>query len=118
MDGFDLRRKHASLGHHHENALEPQRETARRDLLAEKHADQVVVAAAAPKAAREIGHVDLHDRARVVTDSPRARLGSNRSRPAAGVAFVRSMICSTCRIASRLAGCSRTNAVTSRWFAL
>ena len=54
------------LGHHDDDPLEAEREAAGRDVAAEKHADQVVVPAAAAEAAGQIRDGDLHDRARVV----------------------------------------------------
>ena len=72
------RRKHAPLAHHDQDPLEPQRKPAGRNALAEEHADQVVVAAAAAEAAGEVGHVDLHDRARVVRQP--ARQARSRTR--------------------------------------
>ena len=61
-----IRRKHPSLAHDHQNPFESERETARRDALTQKHPDQVVVAAATPKTAGEVGHVRFHDGAGVV----------------------------------------------------
>src|SRR5437879_6646992 len=58
--------EHAPLGHDDDNPLEAEREPAGRDLTAEKHADQIVVAAAAAEAARQVRHGDLHDRTGVV----------------------------------------------------
>ena len=67
-----------ALAHHDENPLEAEREPAGRNALAEEHADQVVVAPAAAQAAGEVGHVDLHDRARVVRQPARqARIESD-----------------------------------------
>src|SRR6185369_2625165 len=63
--------KHVSLVHHDEDALEPERESTRWNVLTQEHAHEVVVAPAAPKTAREMLHIDLHDRARVVRKSTR-----------------------------------------------
>ena len=50
----DRGRKHAPLLHDDEDPLEAEREAAGGHVAAEKHADQVVVAAAAADAARQI----------------------------------------------------------------
>ena len=62
----NLGRKHAALGHHDDDPLQAQGEATRGNVAAEKHPDEIVVAAAAPETAGQILPADFHDRARVV----------------------------------------------------
>ena len=64
-------RKHPALGHHHQNALEAEREAAGGNVLAQKHPNQAIIPATATETAGEIGHGDLHDRAGVVRQAAR-----------------------------------------------
>ena len=80
----DRFREHVALAHHDEDALEAERDAAGGNVLAGKHADQVVVAAAATEAAGEIGHANLEDRPRVVRQPAREAAIERQVRPGAG----------------------------------
>ena len=65
------RREHPALLHHHQDALEPQREPDRRHLLLAEHPDEIVITPPPAEAPGQVRHRDLEDRPRVVSEPAR-----------------------------------------------
>jgi hypothetical protein len=64
---------HLALLHHDQDAFESEREAARRHILAEKHADQAIVATASAERSSQVADRDLEDAAGVVAEPARQR---------------------------------------------